>query len=326
MTTVGTAEGGAIRDGSLALLFPGQGAQTPGMGAELVAAGAGAPLLAAAVAEGVDLATLVTSADAEMLRRTDRAQPALFYVGWSLAEALRAGGLRPAAVAGHSLGEWVAVAVAGALDPVEAFRLVCLRGALMAGAPPGGMAAVLGGTMEVVTAACEAATTAGTPCVVANDNAPGQVVISGTAAGVAAVQVALRAVGIRKVVPLNVGGAFHSPLMAAAAATFAARLAAVRVGDARIPVALNATGRCARAGGEVRQGLADQLAQPVRWTEVVRALRVAGVETFVECGPGTTLTGLVRRIAPEARCRSVATLAAAADLAAELAGPPDAPA
>ncbi len=302
----------------IALLFPGQGAQAPGMGRAAVAAGAAPELLRAASALGLDLAGLVTAADADTLRRTEHAQPALFYCGWSVAAALRAAGVGATAVAGHSLGEWVALAAADALDPVRALELVIERGRLMAHAPAGAMAAVLGAAPEAVVAACRVAADAGEVCVVANDNAPGQLVVSGTAAGVDLAARALRAGRGARVVPLRVAGAFHSPLMREAAAAFAARVEAVPLRDPAVPIAANATGTCLGTAAALRPALLAQLDQPVRWTEAVRALDGLGIRTFVECGPGTTLGGLVRRILPEATVHAAATPEEAARLGERL--------
>ncbi|HUY96140.1 MAG TPA: ACP S-malonyltransferase [Verrucomicrobiae bacterium] len=302
----------------VALVFPGQGAQAPGMGAEWIGVGAHPELIAAARAFGCDLAQLVGDADETTLRRTENAQPALFYTAWSAAAALLASGVQPKAVAGHSLGEWVAVAAAGALDPVAALELVIRRGQLMAAAPAGAMAAVLGAGRAAVDDGCRAAAAAGEICVVANDNAPGQAVISGTPRGVEIAAGAIRAAGAGKVVPLQVGGAFHSPLMAAAAQAFAERLEGAAFGDPRLPLAANATGTCLRTAGELRGALTLQLDRPVLWVEQVRALAAIGVDTFVECGPGATLSNLIRRILPDAMVHRAGTPAEVQRVAARL--------
>ena len=302
----------------IALVFPGQGAQAPGMGAAAVAAGAAPELLTAATALGLDLAALVRDADQESLRRTDHAQPALFFCSWAVATVLLQSGVRPKGVAGHSVGEWVAVAAADALDPVAALELVVQRGRLMAEAPPGTMAAVLGAEAETVAAACRAATDAGEVCVIANDNAPGQLVISGTLAGVERAGRAIRQGGGGRVVPLRVGGAFHSPLMRDAARAFAERAGEVSLREPRVPLAANATGTCLATAAELGQALAVQLECPVRWADDVRQLAAAGVTTFVECGPGTTLSGMIRRTVPGATIHAAATPEEAAALARRL--------
>ncbi len=291
----------------IALVFPGQGAQARGMGAAAVDAGAGVELLAASRRLGCDLAHLVRDADDPTLRRTENAQPALFYTEWAVAEALVRAGVRPCAVAGHSLGEWVAIAAADALDPVTALELVIERGRLMAAAATGTMAAVLGAPRAVVEAACARATAAGHVCVVANDNAPGQTVISGTPTGVERTGADLQALGVGRVVALRVSGAFHSPLMAPAARAFRERLAAVPLHDPRVPVAANATGAGCTTAATLRPALADQLERPVLWVDDVHALAAAGAATFIECGPGATLAGLIRRILPGAVVHRAAT-------------------
>lgn len=288
-----------------ALLFPGQGAQTPGMGRKLIEGGYQLKLLELAEAGGVPLKRLLVTGTAEELRPTEVAQPALFYTGVALAQLLLEGGLRPVAAAGHSLGEYCAVVAAGSIAAEAGMRLVIERGRLMASAPAGTMAAVLGLELAQLEGLCHQAAAGGEECVVANDNAPGQVVVSGTRAGVERLAELAKAAGAKRVLPLNVGGAFHSPLMGPAALAFASLLDQVEFQEPQFPVASGVDGSISHTADEVRRGLEAQLTGPVRWVDSVRALADAGAATFFECGPGVTLAGLVRRILPAAETVSV---------------------
>lgn len=275
------------------------------MGEALVAGDREADLLDLAQGEGVELRRLLVSGTASELRPTEVAQPALFYTGVALSGLLLEAGLEPAVAAGHSLGEFCALTAAGALGAEDGMRLVLARGRLMAQAPPGTMAAVLGMEVEQLEPICRQVDAAGEACVIANDNSPGQLVVSGTAAGVALLAELAPAAGARRVVPLQVGGAFHSPLMAEAAATFAALVDQVAVRAPRFPIATGVEGALVRDSAQVRVGLRRQLDSPVRWRQAVAAMVGLGVRTFVECGPGNTLAGLMRRIEPEARTLSL---------------------
>ncbi|HUY08797.1 MAG TPA: ACP S-malonyltransferase [Candidatus Dormibacteraeota bacterium] len=300
-----------------ALLFPGQGAQTPGMGRALVEGGCQSSLLQLAEEAAVPLERLLVSGTAEELRPTEVAQPALFYTGVALAELLVQRGLTPTAAAGHSLGEYCAVVAAGALTAADGMRLVLERGRLMGEARDGTMAAVLGLELTELEALCLQVEAAGECCVVANDNAPGQVVVSGSRAGVERLTELAKVAGARRVVQLNVGGAFHSPLMAPAAKAFASLLDQVPLREPRFPVAAGVTGTLSPTAAEIREGLREQLTGRVRWVEVVRTLAAAGAETFWECGPGTTLAGLGKRILPAAPTISVDTPEHAAEAMTE---------
>jgi len=300
-----------------ALLFPGQGSQTPGMGRALVQGGYQLALLALAEQGGIPLQRLLVTGTAEELRPTEVAQPALYYTGVALAQILLEGGLAPVAAAGHSLGEYCAVVAAGSLTAEDGMRLVLERGRLMASAPDGTMAAVLGLELVQLEALCQQAETDGECCVVANDNAPGQVVVSGSRAGVERLAELARAAGARRVLPLNVGGAFHSPLMAPAAAAFASQLDQVELQEPGFAIVAGVTGTISNTAAEVRAGLQSQLTGPVRWVATVKALAEVGAEAFWECGPGTTLSGLSRRILPTAETISVDSPASAQRALAE---------
>ena len=268
-------------------------------------------MLAAATTTGLDLASAL-SGDDEHLRPTDIAQPALLLVESALRSALPAD-LHVVAVAGHSVGEYAAAVAAGALRPADAMRVVIERGRAMAAMHDGTMCALLGIDLDVATAVCEQAQReSGEVVVVANHNAPGQLVISGSRAGVdAAVALAL-ARGARRAIPLNVSGAFHSPLMALAASRFTVALDRVTLADPDPPVVCNVDARAVRSAAELRDRLREQLTAPVRWIECVQRLVDLGAEALIEVGPGTVLSGLARRIAPGVRTVAVNTREAAA--------------
>jgi malonyl CoA-acyl carrier protein transacylase len=267
---------------SLAVVFPGQGSQEEGMRARVEAA---RPDLLAPLEEAVG-----GDPFARVEEGTRWAQPAIFAASLA-AWAERDGGAdAPEWVAGHSLGEVTALTVAGAMAERDAIELVALRGRLMGAAREGGMVALLGaGASE---AAPELAAAHG--LAVANDNAPGQVVLSGGVEDLVTVAEAAREHGLRPM-ELPVAGAFHSPLMAAAVAPFRAALDAVEVREPRIGVVSGVT---AEPVGDVRALLADGIVRPVRWREVVLALRERGADAFEECGPGRVLTALIKRILP----------------------------
>ncbi len=287
---------GQVRE--VAFLFPGQGSQQPGMGLGVRGHPVGVPLLEVANESGIDLARLVETGTADELRPTQIAQPALYYTGVVLAAMAQAAGIDPGLGAGHSLGEYTALAAAGAIDHVDGMRLVLERGRLMARARQGTMAAVLGLEQDVLSELCEEASRSGEICVVANDNCPGQLVISGTVEGVEQVGARAKSAGAKKVVPLSVAGAFHSPLMKEAAREFGAALEQLEIRDPAYPVASGTTGQLMTTSAQVRESLSVQLESPVLWVGAVRALLRGGARRFLELGPGTTLAALVRRIEP----------------------------
>lgn len=299
-------------DAATAVLFPGQGSQRVGMGKSLYQASVAAREVFDEAEEvlGFPLARLCFEGPEEELNDTANAQPALFVASFAVWRALEAlhGPLRPGWAAGHSLGEYTALAVAGCFPFGEGVRLVRLRGLAMKAAgeeTPGGMAAVLKLEDEVVEALCqEAATLTGGVVQVANYNCPGQVVISGDRPTVErASELARERRG--RVVPLRVSVATHSPYMQGAVEALREALASVEVQSLRIPVIGNVAARPLRTADEVRQELLAQLTSPVRWTQTVQYLEAQGVSAFVEVGPGDVLTGLARRIAPRAVVRNV---------------------
>uniref|UniRef100_A0A832I622 Malonyl CoA-acyl carrier protein transacylase n=1 Tax=Eiseniibacteriota bacterium TaxID=2212470 RepID=A0A832I622_UNCEI len=288
----------------LAFLFPGQGAQAVGMGRALAEAFPEArdAFDTADRVLGFGLARLCWEGPAEELKKSVVTQPALLahsVAAWRLAEAA---GLRPTWTAGHSLGEYSACVAAGAMDYEDALRLVHRRGDLMYRAGlerPGAMAAILGLDRAGVEAACAEAAAAGT-VVPANLNAPGQVVVSGEPAAVERACEAAKARGAKRAIRLEVSGAFHSPLMASAAAGLAEALDGTPVRDARCPVVCNVEARPVQRADEIRAALGAQLLGAVRWEDSMRRLRADGCEGFVELGTGRVLRGLLRAIDREA--------------------------
>jgi [acyl-carrier-protein] S-malonyltransferase len=255
---------------------------------------------------GWDLTKTLESASADELRQTYIAQPAIFSVSVAAMRALEKAGIRPAYTAGHSLGELSALVAAEALSFEAGLTLVARRAEAMqraADARPGSMSSVLGLSVEAVEMAVAAAR-GGDVLAIANDNAPGNVVVSGDWAALERLPAAAKELGAKRVVPLSVGGAFHSPLMAPAADIFRSFLSAAPLRDPAIPVIANATSEPVTSAEELRELLARQLTGPVRWTESVRRLADLGVDTFIEVGPGTVLSGLIKRTVKDVRVLS----------------------
>jgi [acyl-carrier-protein] S-malonyltransferase len=277
-------------------------------------------MLDAAQASGLDL-TAALSGDDDHLRPTEIAQPALLLVECALRSTL-SDDLDVVAVAGHSVGEYAAAVAAHALQPADAMRVVIERGRAMAAMREGTMCALIGIDVDAATAVCEETQReTGEIVVVANHNAPGQLVISGSVAGVDAAAKLALARGARRAIPLNVSGAFHSPLMTAAATAFGAVLDSVSIADPHPPVVCNVDARDVHSAADLRDRLRAQLTSPVRWIDCVQRLVDLGAEMLVEVGPGSVLSGLARRIAPGVRAVSVNTSDAGARLdAAAVAG------
>ena len=304
---------------SLALLFSPQGSQSVGMGRELAAGSPAARAIYAAADAtlGWSVSTLCWEGPAEQLDDTRQTQACLLTTSVACAAALEEAvgdPLRPAFVAGHSVGEYAAVVAAGVLSFSDALRMVARRGELMSMEPGSdGMAAVIGLDRDAVQAAVEAV--AGpTELVIANDNAPGQVVISGSLAAIERARRLLRPQCAKRVIRLNVSGAFHSPHMAPVADALAKAFAPLDWHDADPPLISNVTAEPVVDAGRIRNLLVEQVRSPVEWAASMRRLIDEGVDTFVECGPGSALAGMLKRIAPSAGALVVndaATLAAA---------------
>ena len=285
----------------LAAIFPGQGAQSVGMLADIAGAHASvkAKFDVASQVLGFDLWSMVLEGPAEVLGSTENTQPALLVASIALWELWSGGGEKVNVMAGHSLGEYSALVCAGAMSFEDGVRLVRTRGELMQRAVPngqGGMAAVLGLDDEAIKACC--ASVAGEVSA-ANYNAPGQVVIAGDISAVDEAIEACKAAGAKRALKLDVSGPFHSKSMAAAAGDFSQALDAIEVVMPRVPVVQNVRASVAKDVGELKSNLVEQLYSPVQWTASVQFMLGQGLEQCVECGPGNVLAGLVKRISKE---------------------------
>lgn len=298
----------------IAFLFPGQGSQHAGMGADLLQDDEVSALCdKCSSSADVDLRHLLTAATDDELRLTQNAQPALTFMGVGLTLLLARAGHQPEAAAGHSVGEYGALAAAGAVDPQRVVKAVLVRGKAMAEAAPAGtssMSAVLGLDAQAVEVALAGMNDAWP----ANYNTPTQVVIAGTTAGLEAATSRLQAAGARRVVPLNVSAAFHTPLMAPAAERLRAALDKIEWRTPRITVMANLSGRPHLDGDRIPHVMEMQLRSPVRWAACVHGLVEMGCDTFVEVGPKRALTGMMKELAPGAKAVAVSTPAAIADL------------
>ena len=288
---------------SQSVLFPGQGSQFPGMARDLFdqSLDARALLTRANDILGFSLTDIMFAGSEEDLRRTDVTQPAIFV--HSVAQFVARPDFAPASTAGHSLGEFSALVAAGVLKFEDALPLVARRAQAMQVAceeQPGTMAAILGLEDVVVERICQEITNSGHVVVAANYNCPGQLVISGSAEGVARACEALKAAGAKRALPLPVGGAFHSPLMQSAAAALAEAIEKTTFSPARCPVYQNVDALPHTDPVEIKANLLAQLTAPVRWTQLVQHMATDGATDFVECGPGKVLQGLVKKIVPAA--------------------------
>jgi [acyl-carrier-protein] S-malonyltransferase len=256
---------------------------------------------------GMALGRLMLDGPEADLQATENAQPAILFHSVALLRLMVARGLRPGLVAGHSMGEFAGLVAAEALDPLDALAAVRARGAAMSAAAPkaSGMIAVIGipdGAVEQICAA------SGGEVVVANYNAPGQVVISGSERGLAAVSPQLDAAGAKRLVRLPVSGAFHSPLMAQAAQVFAAAWEKIPLRALRRSQVFNADAQVHQDPVEVRRLMVGQLTGPVRWTQSIQRLQQLGADTYIEVGPRRALTGLVKKILPGAVVHNIEDL------------------
>ena len=262
----------------------------------------------------IDLRRLLTTAGEDELRLTQNAQPALCFMGIGLTLLLRRRGVEPAATAGHSVGEYAALAAAGSVDAAEVIKAVVERAKAMADAVPAGtssMAAVLG----LEAARIETALAGIDEVWPANYNTPTQTVIAGTTAGLERSTQALQAAGAKRVVPLNVSAAFHTPLMAPAAELLRAALDRIEWRAPRVAVIANLTGRPHQGADRIPHVMEMQLRSPVQWASCVASLVEMGCDAFVEVGPRRALTGMMRELAPGKSAVAVGSPEAARELA-----------
>jgi [acyl-carrier-protein] S-malonyltransferase len=289
----------------LALVFPGQGSQSVGMGRTLAGTPAGGTFAEADAALGSALGALILDGPAEQLDLTENSQPAILAMSIALYRAWTplaagAGIPAPAFFAGHSMGQYSAMVAAGVLDLADALRLVRVRGQWMQrSSPDGAMAAIIGlddariPELETVGGAAGVFT-------VANRNSPGQIVVSGSTAAVQAAADAAKGLGAKRALVLPVSVAAHSPLMATAAEGMRSELARITFRDPVAPLLANADARLLTTGEDCRAELIEHLTRGVDWVRAVQTMRDDGVDTFVEVGPGKVLTNLIRRITPDA--------------------------
>ena len=302
-----------------AFVFPGQGSQVVGMGHAIATTfpAARAMYQLADEALGWSVSELCFNGPEAQLTATDNTQPALVATSLAVLAAM-AGDVNAittyttsnaVAVAGHSLGEYSALAAAGSLTPTDAIRLVRRRGELMAAATSGGMAAVIGLDDDIIDRVCAEVSTLDDTVVVANYNSPGQTVISGASAALARASEALKTAGAKRVLPLNVSAAFHSPLMRDAAHALTDATDTTTMAVPRLPVISNITATPLASVAAIRSELPAQVVSPVRWVSTIQYLVNNGVTQFVEIGAGEVLKNLIKRIAPDAVTHSIKDVA-----------------
>ena len=302
-----------------AILFPGQGSQKVGMGADLFSARRDLLVETADRVLGWSLERLVAEGPQEELTKTEHAQPALFAVSYALWDALRAALPKaPAAAAGHSLGEYTALAAAGTLSYEEGLTLVAERGRAMADAPstsdPSGMAALIGADLEHAERVAAERRADGGRLWVANVNTPSQIVLAGSKPDIEWLSDNARSLGIRRAIPLDVAGAFHSPYMKPAAERLATALQRTEFATPWFPVYANTTG--APVDDPARQ-LGEQLVMPVQFAATLERMAADGIDTFIHVGPGDVTGGLVRRTIPDATVHVVSDLDGIATVVAD---------
>ncbi len=290
-------------------LFPGQGSQYVGMGKELFAETEVAKQLYKIASDilGFDLAAISFNGPEDKLKQTQFTQPAIFVHSVVVFELLKENNLIPKAVAGHSLGEFSALVSADVLTFEDGLKIVKVRSSEMAKAgevQPGGMAAILGADEEQIKEICNQ----GGIVVPANINAPGQVVISGEVEAVNSAVVTAKSLGIRKAIPLNVSGAFHSPLMIPARKPLSTILDSVAFKNTDIPVYQNASAKPETNANSIKENVLKQLENPVLWSDIILNMLANGFGEFIEVGPGKVLSGLNRRIKRDISSTPIGTI------------------
>jgi len=296
-----------------ALIFPGQGSQYVGMGADLARAYPRIDELFREADEtlGFPISKLCFEGDPEKLTQTRNAQPAILLHSIAVSELLTGeGGLEPVAVAGHSLGEYSALVAAGVLKPMDALRIVRKRGELMFEAgieQPGTMAALIGLERRDADSICEKSSSPDSVVVVANVNSPGQIVVSGHIDAVERAMALAAERGAKKAVRLNVSGAFHSPLVRSAQEELVAYIERFTLADARVDLICNADARVVRTKEEIVDALSRQLTSPVLWSDSMERLFAIWDGPAIEVGPGKVLKGLAKRIDPSRTVETVGT-------------------
>lgn len=280
----------------IAFIYPGQGAQKAGMGKDFYENSPLARDIYDRASECLELdMRALCFEENDLLDQTEYTQAAMVTTCLAMTAVLNEQGAKADVTAGLSLGEYCAIAEAGAMDLLDAIRLVRVRGQLMQHTVPtgeGAMAAVLGMDADQIDAVVEPIANV----TVANYNCPGQIVITGGTAGIEQASKALKEVGAKRVVPLNVSGPFHSPMLRSAGEKLGKELSAVQLDELKIPYVTNVTAEYVTDSSEIRELLTRQVYSPVRWEQSIRKMIAQGVDTFVEIGPGRTLTGFLRKI------------------------------
>lgn len=305
--------------GKTAFIFPGQGAQSVGMGQDAFNAVPSARDMFQTADDklGFSLSSIIFNGPDEELKQTANTQPALLTTSMAYLEAIRGTGIKPDFVAGHSLGEYSALVCAGVLTFEAAVSIVRARGEYMEAAVPGGqgsMAAVLGAERQALAELCSSITADGHVVELANMNCPGQIVISGSAEGVAAAVERVKEAGGKRAIPLEVSGPFHSSLMKDAAGRLGDKLETATFQSPAVPVVANVTARPVEDASEIRGLLVEQVYSPVLWQDSVEWMIAQGVDTFVEIGPGSVLSGLIRKIDKTVKVINVNSLESAEKL------------
>ncbi len=289
-----------------AIVFPGQGSQKIGMGSDLIN---NTPLAKerfeiAATILGRNLLDICQNGPAEELTKTENAQPGIFVISSILYSLLKENGIQAQVVAGHSLGELTAYFAANSTTFEDTLKIIKERGLAMANAYPSelsAMTAVMGLSLETIETTI--APFSDIPVVAANINCPGQIVISGKKEGIEKASIALKEAGA-KLIPLNVSGAFHSPLMKSASETLKTKIESIEFKTSDTPIVLNRTAENESDSSKLKENIPIQVISPVRWIETIQKIEPT-VDAFIECGPGKVLTGLIRKIAPNATIHTI---------------------